>query len=72
MSCRWISAPPQTSLGFRGTAYLTIVFTMGCRGFSALVPEAPPSPPSSLTLVSTGFSHVVSLLYPATVFFSLS
>ena len=53
LSCRWISAPPWVSMGCRGTACLTMVFITGCRGISALVPGAPPSPPpSSLTLVS--------------------
>ncbi|KAK4830416.1 hypothetical protein QYF61_010947 [Mycteria americana] len=36
--------------GCMGTACLTTVFTMGCRGISALAPGAPPPPPSSLTL----------------------
>jgi len=49
--CRWISAPPWTSMGCRGAAFLTMVFSTGCRGFSALAPGVPP-PPSSLTLVS--------------------
>ncbi|GAB0208288.1 hypothetical protein GRJ2_003294500 [Grus japonensis] len=31
-------------------------FTTGCRGISALVPGAPPPPPSALTLVSIGFA----------------
>ena len=50
---QWISAPLWTSLGCRGRACLTIVFTMSCRGISALVPGACPPPPSSLTLVSS-------------------
>ena len=44
--CRWISAPPWTSLGCRGTACLTMVFPTGCRGISAPTPGAPPPPPS--------------------------
>ncbi|KAM9591150.1 uncharacterized protein ACIBXB_006064 isoform 2-T2 [Morphnus guianensis] len=62
--CRWRSAPPWTSLDCRGTACLTMVFTMGCRGISALVPGAPPPPPSSLTLVSAGLFllHVLTPL----------
>jgi len=39
-------------MGYRGTACLTMVFSMGCRGISALAPGAPSAPPSSLTLVS--------------------
>ena len=51
--CRWISAPLWTSMGWRGTACITMVFSMGCRGkVSALASWAPPLPPSSLTLVS--------------------
>jgi len=50
---RWISAPPWTSMGCRGTTCLTMVFITGCRGkISALASGAPPPPPSSLTLVS--------------------
>jgi len=41
--CRWISAPPWTSMGCRGTACLTRVFSTSCRGkLSALAPVAPP------------------------------
>ena len=59
---RWISAPPWTSMGCRGTACLTMVFSTGCiRGISAPVFGAPPPPPSTLTLVSAAFS----LLSPA-------
>jgi len=55
MGYRWRSAPPWTSMGCRGTACLTMVFIMGCRGkLSAPVPGAPPPPPYSLTLVSAG------------------
>jgi len=51
--CRWISAPPWSSLGCRGTTCLTTVFIMNFRGkVSALAPGAPPPPPSSLILVS--------------------
>ncbi|KAM9590844.1 uncharacterized protein ACIBXB_005893 [Morphnus guianensis] len=62
--CRWISAPPRTSMDCRGTACLTMVFTTGCRGISALAPGAPPPPPSSLTLVSAGLFllHVLTPL----------
>jgi len=50
----WISAPLLISMGYRGTICITIVFTMGCRGISALAPGAHPPPLSSLTLVSAG------------------
>jgi len=30
--CRWISAPPWTSMGCRGTTCLTMVFITGCKG----------------------------------------
>jgi len=52
MGYRWISAPPWTSTGCRGTACLTVVFSTGCVVISALVPGPPPPPPSALTLVS--------------------
>jgi len=57
--CRWISAPPWTSMGCRGTACLTMIFSTGCP--SAPVPGAPPLPPSSLTLVSAEqfLSHIL-------------
>ena len=61
---RWASFPPWTSLGCRGTACLTMVFTTGCRGISAPAPGASPPPPSSLTLGSAGLflSHVLTPL----------
>jgi len=48
--------------GLRVAAYLTVVFTTGYRGISALVPRAPAPFPSSLTLVSAELflSHVLS------------
>jgi len=62
--CRWISASPWSSLCCRGTACFTMVIATGCRGIFAQVPEAPPSPPFSLTLVSTElfFSHILTPL----------
>jgi len=61
-SCRWRSAPPWTS--------------MGCRGISALAPEAPPSPLFSLNLgvcrvVSVMCSHSSLWLQLCSGFFSL-
>ncbi|NXW38117.1 IL6RB protein, partial [Phaetusa simplex] len=50
--CKWISAPLWTSMGYRGTACLAMVFTMDFRGISAPVAGASPPPPSSLTLPS--------------------
>ena len=32
MGCGWISAPPWTSMGSRGTACLTMIFIKSCRG----------------------------------------
>jgi len=62
MGCRWRSAPPWTSMHYRGTACLTIVFITSCRGISAPAPRAPPPPLSSLTSVSTGLFHIFSFL----------
>jgi len=60
LGCRWVSAPPWTSMGCKGTTYLTMVFSTGCRGISAPTPRAPPPLPSSSTLVS---ARVFSLTY---------
>jgi len=64
VGCRWISAPPWTSMGYRGTTCLTMVFSRGCRGISALAPGAPPPSPSLLTLVSAELflSHILTPL----------
>ena len=66
--CRRISATPLPSMGCRGTACLTMVFTTGCRGISALVPGAPPPLllhwPRCLQGCS---SHTSSLLSPAAI-----
>lgn len=54
----WPSMPPHplplpcSPLWRKGTTYFITVFTTGCRGICATAPEAPPSPPFSLTLVS--------------------
>jgi len=49
---RWRSAPPWTSMGCRGTSCPFMTFSMGCRGISAPASGPPPTPLSSLTLVS--------------------
>ena len=74
--CRWICAPPWSSMGYRGTTCFTMVFSRCCRGISALAQAAPSAPPSSLTLVSAALflSNIVTprsqlLLYS---FFTLS
>jgi len=62
MGYRWISAPPWTSMDCRGTACLTMVFTICKRRVSALTSRAPP-PPSFFTdldvcrVVSLTLSH---------------
>jgi len=57
--CTWISAPPWTSMDCKGTACLTMVFIMGCKGrLSAPASRAPP-PPSFFT--DLGVCRVVSL-----------
>jgi len=59
MGCRWISAPPWTSMDCRGTTCLTMVFIMSCKGrVSAPTFQAPP-PPSFFT--DLGVCRVVSL-----------
>jgi len=61
MGCRWISAPPRTStMGCRVTACLTMVFSMGYRGISALAPWGISSPSFCTDL---GVCRVVSLTY---------
>jgi len=66
-----ISVPLWTSKGCRGTTCLTMVFFMGCRRISALVPGAPSPPPYSLTLVSAELflSHSLTPLSHCRVFF---
>jgi len=45
MGYRWKSAPLWTSMDCRGTACLTMVFVMSCKGsVSALASRAPPPP----------------------------
>jgi len=70
MGCKWISAPPLISMGCKGTACLSMVFTTGCRGIYTPAPGAPPLPRSSLTLVFAELFHIFLLLYPAAVFSS--
>jgi len=54
-----LQAPPWTSMGCRGTACLTMVFIMSCKGkLSAPMSRAPP-PPSFFT--DLGVCRVVSL-----------
>ena len=56
---RWISAPPWSSTDCRGTACLTMVFIMSCKGrFSAPTFQAPPAPSFFTDL---GVCRVVSL-----------
>lgn len=43
-----------TSMGYSVHSCSGVVLTKSCRGTAALVPEAPPSPSYSLTLVFTG------------------
>lgn len=65
---RWISvisAPPLPFQGLQGHSCLTIVFSTGCKGISALPPGALLPPPSSLTLMSAEL--VLSLLSLAKV-----
>jgi len=52
--CRWISAPPWTSMDCRMTTCLTMVFIMSCKGrlSTPTFQASPPPLPSSLTLVS--------------------
>jgi len=77
--CTWSSAPLWTSMDCMGTACLTMVLIMGCRGklSSPTFRAPPPPPPSSLTLVSAEFflSHRLTplprLLFSPRVFFFL-
>jgi len=65
LGCRWRSAPLWTSIGCRGTIFLTMGCSTCCRGTTALVPGASPPPPSLLTLVSAEFflSHILTPLF---------
>ena len=72
--CSYISVPLCTSMDWRGTVCLSVVFTTSSRGISAPAPEAPPPPPSSLTLMpaelflSHSLTHLSQLL-PHSKFF---
>lgn len=61
VGCTWNSTPPWASMGSRGTAWVTRVFTGIWKGISALVPGTPPSPPS-LTLVCAKITYISTLL----------
>jgi len=69
LGCRWTPALPRTSMGCRGTAHLTMVFSIGCRGMSSLAPGALPS----LALVSAELflSHSLTPLSHCRLFFLL-
>lgn len=57
----WFGFPTQLQL-LTEDLLLGLAFSTGCRKISALVPEAPLLPPSSLTLVSVGlFTYFSSL-----------
>jgi len=64
LGCRWITSPLWTSMACSRTACLTMVCSMGCRGISAPAPGAPPTCPSSPTLVFAGLflSHSLTIL----------
>ena len=74
MGCRQRSAPPWISAGWRGTAYLTVVFITTCK--LKLSAPALGAPPSLLThwpwCLQSGFSHIFSLFSPDAIFFSFS
>ena len=65
MGCRWISVPPWSSMGCRGTTCFTMVFSMGCRRISTVAPGAPP-PPSSLSFaqIFLFLKQWCSIFYP--------
>jgi len=70
IGCRWISTPPWTSKGCRGTACLIMVFITGSREISALVPGAAHLLPLLLQwpwCPQSYFSHIFSLLPLATI-----
>jgi len=74
----WISAPKWSSMGCRRTTCVTMVFSMGCRGISSMVPGILPPPPSSLTLVLAELLHIFpysspshSIFYPFLTIFSM-
>lgn len=74
--CRWISASLLSSVGYRETACITIVFITGCRGISAPAPGAPLPPPSSPISAPAGLflSHFITPppRHCCTAFFTLS
>jgi len=69
---RWIPAPPWISMGYRGSAYLSMVFITSCKGrLSAPASRAPPPPSSSLALVSAELFLSHCLIPPSQLLFSL-
>jgi len=58
MHCRWISAPPWTSMDCKGTTCLIMVFITSCKGRSSTPASQAPPPPSFFT--DLGVCKVVS------------
>lgn len=62
---RWISPLPQTSMGFRGTACFTVVFTTACGAIAALAPGSP----SLSFFTDLGVCRAVSLTHSLVLVF---
>ena len=56
---KWISAPPWTSMGCRGTTCFTMVFMKNCKGRLSALTSRAPLPPSFF--IDLGVCKVVSL-----------